>query len=740
MKKNVRQFVAGFLVFCMIFIQSIGNKVELLAAGNERLDEYVITTKNQKEMNRIKRRYDKFVFDDYSRYEDTNNSSLHMGLSDKQVEELNSDKGIIAVERNVKFQAAGNWKKNKRKKSKKADALNWNLQMIGADKKNVKNGNAVNIAVMDSGIDFSEDTNVVRHINLVDGEKYISEFNEDITGHGTAIAGIISDINENAEIYSIRVLDSKNIGKLDRIIEGIYWCIDNDIQIINMSFGSKVNSPALKKAVEDAEKAGIMMIAATGNGSGPVEYPAAYDEVIAVGAIDSNANITSESNTGEQVELVAPGKQVNTEGLYGGNVVVGGTSMSVAHVVGAASVIWSQDSGKSDDFVRELLHQSAKKIDDPEKSGYGLIDLKYALKHYKKFEKGYEDKQQILSKNVLENSEGTVIECNEDIVETYDEVDLVEGSWNSDGHKEIIEKADKGADRPDMSIGCYSTDVLTFIKETCVSLDNDSYRSYFRDKTLNVFHGRYNYLGTMDYLYRVLRDVYTTGDDVTINASCKKFSYNPDCQGYNDQGKSNATVATEVKEAVRFIASAQGPMAAITSGRSVEWKKRRGLAILGMLMHTIGDTYAHKTKVPTSVSFSNTVSKSSINTAHLTKSMSELKKEIQRGITFHGMQKYLNTNYEDNSGFYTDRYLAAQRVSNLVLRHFIVGSSYIEFDRLIAEQSIKNSNGSTLQENKLSYITRHTNTTYGIGRMQAMAGYNFYPYQCEYGVYLGGTK
>lgn len=740
MKKYIRQLVAGFLIICMMFIQVIGNKVELLAAKNEKLDEYVITTKNQKVVNRIKEKYDKFVFDDYSRYGDTNNSSMYMGLSNKQVEELNSDKGVIAVEKNIEFEAAGNWKKNKRQKSKNPDALNWNLRMIGADKKSVENGDAVNIAVMDSGIDFSEDTNVVSHINLVDDEKYISEYNEDITGHGTAIAGIISDIHKNAKIYSIRVLDSKNIGKLDRIIEGIYWCIDNDIQIINMSFGSKVSSPALKKAVEDAKKAGILMIAATGNGSGSVEYPAAYDEVVAVGAIDSKANITSESNSGEQVELVAPGKQVNTEGLYGGNVVVGGTSMSVAHVVGAASVIWSQDTSKSENFVRELLHQSAKRIDDPEKCGYGLIDLKYALKQYKKYEKGYKDKQQISSKNVVENSEDAVIECNENIVETYDELDLVEGSWTSIGHEDIINKADKGADRPDMSVGCYSTDILTFIKNTCVSLDIEDYRSYFRDKTLNVFHGRYNYLGTMDYLYKVLRDVYTTGDSVTVNASCKKFSYNPDCQGFEKHKKSNATVAAEVKEAIRFMASAKGPMAAIGSGKSVEWKKRRGLAILGMLMHTIADTYAHKTKVPTGVSFSDIKGNKSINIADIEKSLSDLRREIQRGINFHEMQKYLEGNYEDNSDFYQDRYLVAQRVSNLVLRHFIVGSSYIDFDRLIAEQSIKYSNGNVIEENKLSYLKRHTNTTYGIGRMHAMSGYNFYPFQCEYGIYLSGVK
>ncbi len=70
MKKYIRQLVAGFLIICMMFIQVIGNKVELLAAENGNLDAYVITTKNQKVVKRIKEKYDKFVFDDYSRYGD----------------------------------------------------------------------------------------------------------------------------------------------------------------------------------------------------------------------------------------------------------------------------------------------------------------------------------------------------------------------------------------------------------------------------------------------------------------------------------------------------------------------------------------------------------------------------------------------------------------------------------------------------------------------------------------------
>lgn len=738
MRNKSKRVIASVLVLCMTFFWIVGDKVELIAADNGRLNEYVITVKNEKEMYEIKEEYEKYVVDDYSIYEDRQTFSMYMGLTEKQADKLNSQDGVIAVEENVEFQASGNWKKNKRKKSKRPDALDWNLRMIGGDyKKNNNIKDSVKIAVMDSGIDFSENINVAGHVNLVDEENYIPEFYEDVTGHGTAIAGIISDVNKKAEIYSVRVLDSHNTGKLDRIIEGIYWCIDHDIQIINMSFGTKVNSQALKKAVEDAENAGILMVAATGNGAEQVEYPAAYDEVIAVGAVDSEANVTEESNIGEEVELVAPGKQINAEGLFGGNIVVGGTSMSVAHVAGAASVIWSQDSGKSENFVRGLLDQSAKKVDVPEKSGYGLVDIKYALKQYKEYEKGYNEEWQV--SNTKEDTEKDyVIEANIDAVETYDDIDLVEGLWDDKGHKDIIDNADKGADNQSMAVGCFTTDELTFIKETCISMDKSAYESYFKDSTLKVFHGKYNYLGTMDYLYRVLRDVYTTGDDVTINASCKKFSYSPDCEG-TDGGRKNTAVAADVKEAIRFMASASGPMAKIQSGKSVTWKRRRGLAILGMLMHTIGDTYAHKTKVPTTVGSSTAVGSTYINKADLKTTWSQFRSEVDRGLMFRDTEDYLEGNYADKAGFFPRRYVTAQRVSNLVLRHFIVGSSYINFDMLIAEQSQKN--GSTVvQENKLTCFTRHVKTTYGYSRMQQMGAYSFVPHMSEYGAYNFATK
>ncbi len=65
---------------------------------------------------------------------------------------------------------------------------------------------------------------------------------------------------------SIKVLDENNRTPISCIIRGIYWCVENDIDVINMSFGSSTESRALKKAVQDADKAGILVVAAAGNG------------------------------------------------------------------------------------------------------------------------------------------------------------------------------------------------------------------------------------------------------------------------------------------------------------------------------------------------------------------------------------------------------------------------------------------------------------------------------------------
>lgn len=161
--------------------------------------------------------------------------------------------------------------------------------MINADQGNEMSNSdkKIKIAVLDSGIDLGN-TVPKGYYNISD-ENIAPWYFEDMTGHGTSVSGIIKNIVPNAEIYSVKVLDSDNKAQLSKVVEGIYWCIENDIKVINMSFGTLQYSKILEQAVDAAYKAGIVMVASAGNkGEQGVDYPAAFENVISVGAVDSH--------------------------------------------------------------------------------------------------------------------------------------------------------------------------------------------------------------------------------------------------------------------------------------------------------------------------------------------------------------------------------------------------------------------------------------------------------------------
>ena len=143
------------------------------------------------------------------------------------------------------------------------------------------------------------------------------------------------------------------------------------------------------------------MIAAAGNNGGDVEYPAAFDEVMAVAATDTKAQISEFSNTGDELEIAAPGEKICTTGYFGGCVVTHGTSIAVPHVTGAASLLWEKDLGKSNTFIRRLLEQSAKDIEGTDECG--LLDVAYALESYDSFAESFQEGDQISDGALWEN-------------------------------------------------------------------------------------------------------------------------------------------------------------------------------------------------------------------------------------------------------------------------------------------------------------------------------------------------
>lgn len=325
----------------------------------------------------------------------------------------------------------------------------WNLQQVNADTNrtaqvvNTISGSAIKVALIDSGVDYSDDVDVYCRKNFVPGDDEISILYEDYSGHGTSVAGIIAakdngegitGINSNVILYSAKVLDDECKAPLDRVVEAIYWAIDQNVNIMNISFGTPYDSDVLRQAIKDAYKAGILIVAAAGN-HGVVEYPAAYNEVLAVGSVNAQGIISDYSATGEQLELVAPGEQILSSGDFGGVVVCSGTSMAAPHVVGIASLLWQRDTSVSAEFIRSLLDASANLYGEQDEYGYGLVDFDYAMKIYDDykliFEKNteeitFEEQAELVEGNLLQNDNGVAV---------FDDVDYVVGSWGDKTHE-----------------------------------------------------------------------------------------------------------------------------------------------------------------------------------------------------------------------------------------------------------------------------------------------------------------
>ncbi len=315
--------------------------------------------------------------------------------------------------------------------------IDWNYRMIRAEDIicQTENLHPVKVAVLDSGIELLSGIPVYASVNLVIEEQDLPYYMNDMVGHGTAVADIIHTIAPEAQICSVRVLDRENKGRLSDVVEGIYWCIEQDVDIINMSFGTSTQSEILKKAVQDAAEHGILIVGAAGNGGSgaAVEYPAAFEEVVAVGAVDTAANKTEESATGREVELAAPGEQILTKSVFGMETVNSGTSMAAPHVAGAAAALMGLDEKKSAKEIRYLLDQCGNPLGEREAYGYGMIDLEYAVSLL-------ENDVCLSEESASEGRTAAIGMTQREEVETFEEVAYVEGRWGPDNHVKLMEE------------------------------------------------------------------------------------------------------------------------------------------------------------------------------------------------------------------------------------------------------------------------------------------------------------
>lgn len=240
-------------------------------------------------------------------------------------------------------------------------------------------GAGIRVAVLDTGVTSSHDdisSQVVERVNYSDAAT-----GEDKYGHGTHVAGIIAAIKDTVGVSGVcpdcdildgKVLNDQGSGSTSSIAKGIGWAVDYEAKVINMSLGQRVSSRTLEIAVNNAWKAGAVIVAAAGNaGTQAKIYPGAYPNVIAVAATDNKNVKASFSTYGKWVDVAAPGVSVYST-FPNGSFVLGtqnnrshgydiasGTSMASPIVAGVAALVWSTSAGTGNASVRDKVESSA---------------------------------------------------------------------------------------------------------------------------------------------------------------------------------------------------------------------------------------------------------------------------------------------------------------------------------------------------------------------------------------------
>ncbi|MFA6582898.1 MAG: S8 family serine peptidase [Elusimicrobiaceae bacterium] len=267
--------------------------------------------------------------------------------------------------------------------SRAAAALPWGITRVKANKVWARNtGRGVKVGIVDTGVDLDHPNlkaNIVASFNAITP----NTTGDDDNGHGTHVAGTIAGVLNGpngvtgvapeAKIYAAKVLSASGSGSLSSVVSGIQWVVSQKVSVINMSLGSPQGSEAIAKAVKAAKAAGVTVVCAAGNDSGPVNYPAAYPESVAIAASDSSDKITSFSSRGPQIAFIAPGKDIPSTFKDGGYRTLSGTSMASPHVAGLAVLAVAAGAKTPEQVIAKLKAASVKLNLQPTEQGNGLI-------------------------------------------------------------------------------------------------------------------------------------------------------------------------------------------------------------------------------------------------------------------------------------------------------------------------------------------------------------------------------
>ena len=280
-----------------------------------------------------------------------------------------------------------------------AESNPYGIALVQADQVSDANTGNRSVCITDTGYEGNHEDLIPHTSSQVTGDNDAGGGNN--TGnwwepghpHGTHVAGTIAAVGNNGKgvtsvnpsgllkLHNVKVFgNSGSWGYGSDMVKAVEQCRAAGANIISMSLGGGASSTTEANAFQAALDAGVLNIAAAGNdGNSSMSYPASYDSVMSVGALNSSKNIASFSQYNSQVEIAAPGVSVNSTVLNNGYASYDGTSMATPHVAGVAALVWSHYTQCSATQIRNAINGTAEDLGSAGRDnyyGYGLIQAK----------------------------------------------------------------------------------------------------------------------------------------------------------------------------------------------------------------------------------------------------------------------------------------------------------------------------------------------------------------------------
>ncbi len=225
----------------------------------------------------------------------------------------------------------------------------WDANRDGVVDSGAPTGAGRTVCIIDTGLYTGHED--FAGVNILGGYSQVGDpWNQDGAGHGTHVAGTITAANNSVgvvgvtpgavNLYIVKVFDNNGNWTLaSDLVDAINRCADAGANVVSMSLGGSRSNGKEARAFSNLYNQGVLFIAAAGNnGDTSYSYPASYDSVVSVAAVDDTGTVASFSQKNDQVELAAPGVGVwsTIPWVETNTVTVDGTDYSANHIDNAA--------------------------------------------------------------------------------------------------------------------------------------------------------------------------------------------------------------------------------------------------------------------------------------------------------------------------------------------------------------------------------------------------------------------